>query len=149
MRLSKPEYVTETVLAVFRTYGRLIDWGDRFVAPFGLTSARWKMLGALALSHQPLTAPQVAASMGVSRQGAQKQLSSLIMDGLVAKHPNPHHQRSPLCQLTPKGTEIYAAIEHSWNAHAEELCADLNLDDILAAQRVLATLYEKHATHAE
>jgi hypothetical protein len=27
--------------------GRLIEWGDRFGAPFGLTSARWRMLGAV------------------------------------------------------------------------------------------------------
>ena len=96
MQTCKPEHITELVLLIFRNNGQLIEWGDKFVAPFGLTSARWQMLGALALSGQPLTAPQVAKHMGVTRQGAQKQIKLLENDALLEKLPNPYHRRSPV-----------------------------------------------------
>jgi hypothetical protein len=53
--------------------GQLLAAGDRLVEDLNLTSARWQMLGAIALADSPHTAPQLAARMGVSRQGAQKQ----------------------------------------------------------------------------
>ena len=149
MRRSKSAQLTETVLAIFRTHGRLIAWGDVFAAPFGLTSARWQMLGALALSGEPLAAPQIAVHMGVTRQGAQKQLNLLLEDGLVRRLPNPRHQRSPYYQLTPKGQSSYAAIERAWSAHVERLARSLDLADIQAAQRVLARLHETHAITTE
>ncbi len=144
MKTSKSDLLTETVLAVFRTNGRLIDWGDKFVTPFGLTSARWQMLGALAMSKQPLTAPQLAASMGVSRQGAQKQLNLLVAENLVSQLPNPHHRRSPYYELTKSGMKIYTTIEQKWNTHTTKLSAGLDLSDIQAANRVLMFLIEKH-----
>ena len=72
---------------------RSFAWGDAFVGPFGLTSARWQMLGALAFSEVPLTAPQIADRMGVTRQGAQKQLNLLREAHLVQTLPNPGHRR--------------------------------------------------------
>ena len=78
---AKPEpraaAITQLTLTVFRLNGMLLHWGDQVVEPLGLTSARWQMLGALALASTPLTAPQVGEAMGVTRQGAQKQLNLL------------------------------------------------------------------------
>ena len=149
MKSSKTDLLTDTVLAVFRANGRLIDWGDKFVAPFGLTSARWQMLGALALSQQPLTAPHLAASMGVSRQGAQKQLNLLVSENLVSQLPNPHHRRSPYYELTKSGKKTYSAIEQKWKAHTKKLGTHLDLNDILAANRVLMFLIDKHTTDSK
>jgi DNA-binding MarR family transcriptional regulator len=146
MKSSKTDLLTGTVLAVFRANGRLIAWGDKFVAPFGLTSARWQMLGALALSKQPLTAPQLADNMGVSRQGAQKQLNLLVAENFVSQLPNPYHKRSPYYELTKSGSEVYTAIEQKWIAHIKKLCARIEMDDILTANRILALLIDKHAT---
>ena len=146
MKTSRANLLTETVLAVFRTNGRLIDWGDKFVAQFGLTSARWQMLGALAMTKQPLTAPQLAAYMGVSRQGAQKQLNLLVAENLLSKLPNPRHRRSPCYELTKLGIKLNTAIEQKWNAHVVKLCSGLDLSDIQAAIRVLMFLSEKHTT---
>lgn len=149
MNSSKSSHLTEAVIAIFRTHGRLLDWGDNFTAPFGLTSARWQMLGALVLSGQPLTAPQIAASMGVSRQAAQKQLNLLATGDLLTKKPNPQHKRSPHYELTSKGAAVYAALERQWNDHAEKLSRELELNDLLALKRTLAVLYETHATVPE
>ena len=50
------EALTDLVLAVFRLNGRLLTAGDRLVSDLGLTSARWQVLGAIALapSLQPV-----------------------------------------------------------------------------------------------
>ena len=102
-RLPEAQLLTEIVLLVFRVNGQLLAAGDRLVEGLGLTSARWQMLGAVALSDGPRTAPQLAAQMGMTRQAAQKQLDLLLDDGLVAAEVDPGHARSPLYVLAKKG----------------------------------------------
>ena len=98
--------LTALALAVFRLNGALLQWGDALVEPLGLTSARWQMLGAIALADRPLTAPEVGAAMGVTRQGAQKQLNALLELGLVQTLANPAHRRSLLYTLTARGRRL-------------------------------------------
>lgn len=115
--------VTQLTLAVFRLNGVLLHWGDQQVAPLGLTSARWQMLGAIALADTPLTAPEVGEAMGVTRQGAQKQLNLLLEQRLVEAHANPAHRRSPLYVLTPQGLALYRKADAIWAEKAAELAA--------------------------
>lgn len=129
--------LTQLVLTVFRLNGTLLHWGDRLVEPLGLTSARWQMLGAIALAVAPLTAPQVGEAMGVTRQGAQKQLNLLVEQGLVEAHPNPAHRRSPLYALTPKGLALYRKADVMWAAQADELARAIPAAQALASTRTL------------
>lgn len=108
------DLLTPLILALFQAHGRVLEWGDRFAAPHGLTSARWQMLGAIALAERPLTTPAIAHAMGVTRQGAQKQINRLLADGLLERLPNPSHQRSPHYALTPAGAARYAALTTQW-----------------------------------
>lgn len=146
MQRTKAQQLSDVILTVFRLHGALMAWGDAFVSPEGLTSARWQMLGALALAQQPLTAPQVAASMGVTRQGAQKQLNLLAQDGLVEALPNPRHQRSPLFVLTPRGQRAYAGIDERWRAHAQRVARVFSQSDLDAATDVLTELMQAYAS---
>lgn len=91
------------IISVFRLNGRIIEWGDLLGAPLGLSSARWQVLGAILMAGEALTAPAIARAMGVTRQGAQKQLNALLARGLVEQKPNPRHERSYLYALTPQG----------------------------------------------
>lgn len=104
---TRKELIVELMLSVFRLNGKLLAKGDELVAPLGLTSARWQVLGAIALAGDPLTTPQVAEAMGITRQGALKQLDRLEEEGLVTRQENPRHERSPLYHLTPRGQTIY------------------------------------------
>ena len=136
--------VTRLALSVFRLNGLLLHWGDRLVQPLGLTSARWQMLGAIALAGAPQTAPQLADAMGVTRQGAQKQLDLLLAQDLVADQPNPAHRRSPLYALTAQGRAVYQQVDTLWTAQASalaaRLAARLAAPDVAAAQAALDTL---------
>lgn len=132
--------VTELTLTVFRLNGTLLHWGDQLVAPLGLTSARWQMLGAIALAGTPLTAPQIGAAMGVTRQGAQKQLNLLLEQGLVEARANPAHRRSPLYRLTPRGMALYRKADSLWAAKAAELAARIPATPARAATRALESM---------
>ena len=134
---SSARLLTEIVLLVFRVNGRLLSAGDRLVAELGLTSARWQMLGAVALSDRPGTAPQLAARMGMTRQAAQKQLDLLLDDGLVAAQANPGHARSPLYVLTRKGTSVYAATERVQMAWANRMAGSLAIRDLETTRQLL------------
>ena len=132
--------LTGLTLTVFRLHGALLQWGDKLVEPLGLTSARWQMLGAMALAGEPLTAPQIGNAMGVTRQGAQKQLNLLLELGLVAARPNPAHQRSPLYALTPDGSRLYARADALWNARVAALNKEIQAADALSATSTLDTM---------
>ncbi len=135
--------LTEIMLAVFRVNGRLLEQGDRLVAPLALTSARWQVLGAVALAGEPLSAPQIAEAMGVTRQGAQKQLNALEAAGMFARHPNPRHRRSPLYALTDLGQRTFTeamALQQGW---ATRLSDGLQMQELQATLRLLDRLYER------
>ena len=132
--------VTELTLAVFRLNGVLLHWGDKLVASFGLTSARWQMLGAIALADTPPTAPQVGGVMGITRQGAQKQLNLLTEQGLVKSHPNPANQRSPFYALTPEGWARYHKADALWAAQAAELAPLIPVSNTNTAARTLESM---------
>ena len=139
---SKADVLTEIMLAVFRVNGRLLEKGDQLVAPLNLTSARWQVLGAVSLAGKPLTAPQIAEAMGITRQGTQKQLNKLEADGFFERLQNPRHERSPLYVLTDKGARTIVkalALNEVW---AEGLAASLALADLKNALHTLNGIYE-------
>ena len=145
---SRAAAITHVALTVFRLNAELLQWGDRLVEPLGLTSARWQMLGAIALAGAPLTAPQVGAAMGVTRQGAQKQLNLLLGQGMLESRPNPAHQRSPLYSLTPMGRALYAQADAQWNAQAAQLTSRLPVTQLEATAQTLGTILRQLQTNA-
>lgn len=143
---NKQTLITDTVIQIFRTNGQLLHWGDGLTGQFDLTSARWQMLGALVFSDHPMTAPQMANSMGVTRQGALKQLNLLEAESLVAKHPNPMNKRSPLYQLTDEGKARYQQIQNGWHRHLENIEQAFSSTDLQTTLRVLEKLKDLHET---
>lgn len=134
------EALTGIILAIFRANGLLLQAGDRLVADLDLTSARWQVLGAVALAAGPVTVPQIAAFMGVTRQGAQKQVDALLDRGLLEDLPNPAHKRSPLLRLTHKGDAAYRAASRIQEKWANTLAAGIPPRELEAAQRALQSL---------
>jgi DNA-binding MarR family transcriptional regulator len=143
---ARSRLLTDVILLLFHVNGQLLAAGDRLVADLHLTSARWQMLGAVALSDSPRTAPQLAIQMGVTRQGAQKQLDLLLKAGLVMAEANPGHARSPLYTLTRKGTSIYVVTERIQATWAKQLARKLPMSDLEAAKRLLEELSGRLST---
>lgn len=140
---SNAALLTDIMLTVFRVNGRLLERGDELVKPLHLTSARWQVLGAVALAGKAVSAPQIAEAMGITRQGAQKQLNRLEAEGFFERHTNPRHERSPLYTLTKQGTRAMTkamALQGLWSA---ELVAGQTLKDLQTALRILNVLYDR------
>lgn len=140
MNNSPANLLTEVMLLVFKLNGQLAKSGDQKVAHLGLTSARWQTLGAIALSPNPKTAPQLARKMAVSRQGAQKQLNLLTQDELIKQQSNPRNLRSPFYQLTEKGAGTFAQIGDIQADWAQGLTENLDPQQLDAARRLLKKL---------
>ena len=75
--------MTGLILAIFRLNGRLLLAGDRLVAGLDLTSARWQVLGAIALAERPQPVAWLARNMGLNRQGVQRIVNEMRDDGLL------------------------------------------------------------------
>src|SRR2546426_1840999 len=137
---TRTEALTELMLEVFRLNGRLLKSGDRLVADIGLTSARWQVLGAIALAGHRVPVAHIARDMGLTRQAVQRVVNELTAAGLVEFAPNPYHRRSPFVVLTDQGSDAYrVAMERQvpWASHLAEVLDD---DHIRLATRVLHTL---------
>jgi DNA-binding MarR family transcriptional regulator len=100
--------LTGLILEVFRVNGALIAAGDQLVQDLGLTSARWQVLGAIALENRPLSVAQIARRMGLSRQAVQRVANDLEAAGLIEYRENPDHKRAKLVALTASGETVYA-----------------------------------------
>lgn len=134
------EAATEIVLATFRLNGLLIAAGDQLGANQGLTSARWQVLGAIALAERPLTVPQIARRMGLTRQSVHATVKRLLADELVELAPNVDHRRSALVRLTDSGAARYAAVDASQAEWINRLAEGMESSRLEAAARVLVDL---------
>lgn len=113
--------VRELALAVFGTSGRLIATGNDLVAPIGLTSAWWQVLGALRYSPVPLPTASIARNMGLTRQAVQRIVDLLAERGMVAFQDNPHHRRAKLVVLTDAGLAAVTGAEQAVAALDKEI----------------------------
>lgn len=134
------EAATDLVLSTFRANGLLLDAGDGLSAEEGLTSARWQVLGAVALAELPLTVPQIARRMGLTRQSVHASVNRLVRDGLLQLIPNADHRRSPLVGLTDEGASRYEAIDERQTAWINRLARGIPRSDIETAAHVLDEL---------
>lgn len=132
--------MTELILSLFRANNLIVTWGDRLVAPLGLTSARWQILGAIVAADHPQPVAWLARDLGGNRQNIQRIVNDLAKDGLVEFQPNPHHRRAHLVVLTKKGNEAFDAAMALYVPEANWLSDDLSIEDIRTACTVIATL---------
>lgn len=145
MRNKEAEILTHVILAIFRVNGRLLEAGDRLVKHLQLTSARWQVVGAVALAGAPLTAPQIGAAMGITRQGVQKQLNALLAEGLLEQRRNPNNERSPLYALSKVGKRTYAAADLLQTEWAAQLAEGLSAEDLRLTLRTLESINKRLA----
>lgn len=134
---------TALILEIFRVNGRLLAAGDALVAGLGLTSARWQVLGAVALAPSPQPVARLARGMGLSRQAVQRLADELAADGILAFADNPHHRRAKLVVPTEAGKRLYRATERRQVPWINGLGGGLDPTDIAAAARVLSNLRER------
>lgn len=132
--------LTDLILALFRVNNLTLAWGDRLVAPLGLTSARWQILGAIVYADRPQPVAWLARDLGANRQNVQRIVNDLAKEGIVAFAPNPHHKRAQLVVLTPRGRAVYDQALRLYDPQIDALAEGLPLDELRTAWRVMTTL---------
>lgn len=144
----RDDLATDLVLEVFRLNGALIASGDELVSELGLTSARWQVLGAIALQPSPAPVVRLAESMGLARQSVQRIADDLANEGIVAYEENPNHRRAKLVTLTRKGQSLYAAATRRQRPWAKALIARVSAKDIETTLKTLRHVRD-HLTSEE
>lgn len=142
MKHSPLDAITDLMLETFRLNGRLLAAGDVLVADIGLTSARWQVLGAIALSDTSLPVAHIARNMGLTRQAVQRVANELATDGLVRFAPNPHHRRAKLVELTTQGKVAYEAAIKRHRPWASALARGLSVKELDGALAVMRHIRE-------
>jgi DNA-binding MarR family transcriptional regulator len=142
-RTPSGDALTDLILDLFRLNNRVLTAGDRLVAPLGLTSARWQILGAIVQAERPEPVAWLARDMGASRQNVQRIMNDLEKEGLVEFRTNPHHRRAQLVVLTAKGRQTFEAAMGLQAPWANNLAEGLPVKDIKTAHRIMTALRER------
>ncbi|MDO5665947.1 MAG: MarR family transcriptional regulator [Bacteroidia bacterium] len=140
MEFEKLEAFDTLSLHLFKVNGLMQDWGDYFAEPFNLTASQWKILGALISEEQALTVPEISHIMGISRQGIQKQVNTLLEGEYLEKVENPQHKRSVLYKVTQKGEEVYQSIHDNSTKYLDERSQGITLEELEKVNHVLNEL---------
>src|SRR5712692_4822338 len=139
-RTSTGERATEVILATLRASGLLLEAGGLLAAKEGMTAARWQVLGSIELAGRPLTVPQIARRMGLTRQTVHVTVNHLTAAGLVEFEPNVDHQRSQLVRVTELGKATYQALDRRQVEWVNRLAEGLDETDLETTARVLGEL---------
>lgn len=100
--------------AVLRLVEAVEDAADRFAqveqhmfSDTGMTGARMRVANVLAAPEAARTVPQIARTLGLTRQAVQRVADDLAERGLAVWLENPEHRRAHLLQLTSQGRVAY------------------------------------------
>ena len=131
------------MLDLFRLNNLVLTAGDRLVAPLGLTSARWQILGAILAAERRQPVAWLARDLGANRQNVQRIVNDLEKDGLVAFETNPHHRRAQLVVLTDKGKQAFDAAMRLQAPWINSVSGGIPVRDIETVHRVIVTMRER------
>lgn len=136
----KREALNNLIDEIFQANGQLLAEGDRLSAEYGLTGARWQVMGALHLEQRPLTVAQIARRMGLQRQSVQRITDILVKQGLLAYHPNPEHKRAKLVDFTDEGSKTLQQMDAMQYEHAMGITPEFSLEELQRTADVLRRL---------
>lgn len=126
---------------IFELAGAFRRAGEAIARNVGQTQARWQVLSAA--SGTPMTVPQIARRLGVSRQNVQRIADLLVTEKLAAPSDNPDHRSSKHLVLTERGRDCLAQLNAA-AATLHQAMADqartLDLDRVRGELRALAAL---------
>jgi DNA-binding MarR family transcriptional regulator len=133
------------VADIYELAGRLRERGEAIAQTVGQTQARWQVLSAAATAP-PLTVPQIARVLGVTRQNVQRIADLLVGEGSAHYQDNPDHRASPHLVLTKRGRAALDRLGKAARGFHTRLARKLSASDIAAARRALRRLLEALAS---
>ncbi|MFA0313525.1 MarR family transcriptional regulator [Vibrio splendidus] len=140
------EVFTKIALEIFKVSGLLNAEGDKLTEELGLSSARWKVMGAIEKSDDLVTVSQIARIMGQSRQATQRVTDIMVKDGLLTWLDNPNHKKAKLVNMTEKGRDAYNRLDQKQEVWAESGAEGIERDELdkaLSTLRKMAIFLDK------
>jgi DNA-binding MarR family transcriptional regulator len=125
---------------ILRTRGRLISANGGSAEQLTLSGTQSLVLVVIARSEQPPTVPQIARSLGHSRQAVQRVVDALAAGGYVEFVANPDHKRARRLLVTATGRATQAATDARGQAWAARVTSDIKADDLATTITTLRTL---------
>ncbi|TMO57006.1 MarR family winged helix-turn-helix transcriptional regulator [Pseudoalteromonas phenolica] len=147
MNESPEDIFTKIVLEIFKVSGMLNIEGDMMAEEFGLSSARWKVLGAIAQTERLLTVSEIARIIGQSRQAAQRLVNALKKDALIKMTDNPKHKRAKFVTLTEEGEEVFWKLWNKqlpWATCGAKALTTLELHATFSAMKKLSEYFSEN-----
>ncbi len=133
---------------VFRLYGAIVAAGDVVTRPFGLSRARWQVMGAIEASGGA-TVSDLARRVGVTRQAVQRITTEMVAEGYFELVDNPRHRRAKKVVMTDSGWRSYNALTEAWRPTAERMDRWFGSEDIGSIAGKLAALRDDFRKSAE
>lgn len=139
-RTIEGEALTSLILETFRLNGALLAAGNQLTEPFGLTSARWQIMGPIFEFKEPMTVAQIARRMGLARQGVQRIVNDLKKLGMIDFLHNPDHKSAPLIALSEAGRNAIVELNIAQAAWVNSLAEGLSENQIKQALNLMETV---------
>ncbi|HEL5400360.1 TPA: winged helix-turn-helix transcriptional regulator [Stenotrophomonas maltophilia] len=137
------------IFTILRLNGRLVSAGDRIAGAFGLTSARWQILGAVAMSPSLGTVASHARTLGLTRQGVNRIVGELVEEGHLELKDNPNHRSAKLVLMTAAGQKALDSCMQAQAPWANEVSDGLSPGRIADAHKLLQDLLRRTDQRAQ
>jgi DNA-binding MarR family transcriptional regulator len=124
---------------VLRTSGRLVA-ATSTTAGGGLSGAQLLVLSAVVRAERPPTVPEIARSLGHSRQAVQRLADALCARGLTQPVDNPDHKRARRLVPTRLGKAAHAEADRRSRTWAARVTQGLTTAQIASAAATLRQL---------
>ena len=136
--------VLRLVDAVGSAAERFAQLEDRMLSDTGFTGARMRIAAVLA-PDATRTAPQIARSLGLTRQAVQRVADDLVDCGLALWRDNPDHSRARLLELTAAGRAAYGDALRRKGLWAQAMAEGLTPAWLSVATELLALMTRRAA----
>ncbi len=124
-----------SLIAVGQSWKRLFR---QIIAEHGLSPGPVLPLSALLLNGDGIRQHELAKRLGVDNTAVVRLLLNLEEEGLVRREEDSRDRRAKLIRLTETGRELAERIVKIRKDLREEILKDVSLEDIEAAERLLA-----------
>ena len=131
-----PELADEVLRLSARMQAATALFGD----DAGLSGAQLLVLTAVARAKTPPTVPQIARSLGHSRQAIQRQADVLVAAGMVELVDNPDHKRARRLVATDRGANAYGRADEKSRSWEVGVVAGIPPGDLATAVITLRRL---------
>ena len=114
--------------AVFAAHSSVLRHGDRANAPFGQSSARWRVMFNIA--HGNGSVSEIARATDYTRQSIQRLADNLVAEGLATYKPDPDDRRRQIITLTAKGSTLLHEMESAFDRWSKRLVKKLGEENV-------------------